>query len=70
MITAIIIDDEAGDRLAVEQMLQTYCPEVQVPAKAADRQGTIISIEKHKTQLRTARYPVKNFGNNFNCKNY
>lgn len=51
MITAIIVDDEAKGRLALQQKLQAYCPQVNILAQAADGAEAIALIEKHKPQL-------------------
>lgn len=51
MITAIIIDDEAKGRLALQQKLEAYCPEVKILAEAKDGEEAIMLIEIHKPQL-------------------
>lgn len=51
MITAIIIDDEAKGRLALQKKLQTYCPNVLVLGEASDGVEALAAIRKHNPQL-------------------
>ncbi|MDV7401734.1 response regulator, partial [Arthrospira platensis SPKY1] len=50
-ITAIIVDDEANARKALANMLEFYCPEVQLIGEVADVQPALKSIKQLQPQL-------------------
>jgi two-component system LytT family response regulator len=50
-ITAIIVDDEANARKALANMLEFYCPEVQLIGEAAAVQPALESIKQLQPQL-------------------
>jgi two-component system, LytTR family, response regulator len=51
MITAIIIDDEAKGRFALQQKLNDYCSAVEIVGQAADGTEGLKLIEKHRPHI-------------------
>lgn len=51
MLTAIIIDDELKGRIALNQKLKDYCPEVQIVGEAGSGAEGIILIEKQTPDI-------------------
>ena len=51
MLRTIIIDDEAHQRLAIERMVNEYCPNLEVVEKADSVQSGLTAINKHKPDL-------------------
>jgi len=51
MLRTIIIDDEAHQRLAIERMVKTYCPKLNVVAQADSVQSGLTAIKEHKPDL-------------------
>lgn len=51
MIKAIIVDDEANSREALQGKLELFCPEVEVEAEAAEVDEAVQALKKHKPDL-------------------
>ena len=51
MLTAIIIDDELKGRIALNQKLKDYCPEVQIVGEAGSGAEGILLIEKQTPDI-------------------
>lgn len=51
MLRTIIIDDEAHQRLAIERMVNNYCPKLRVVSKASSVQSGLTAIKEHKPDL-------------------
>ncbi|MCI5082660.1 MAG: LytTR family DNA-binding domain-containing protein [Saprospiraceae bacterium] len=51
MLKAVIIDDEAQSRMLLNQMLEAYCPEVNVVGMAKDVLSGIKIIQNHHPQI-------------------
>ena len=50
-LTAIIVDDEESSRETLSKMLNKYCPDVQLMAKAENADEAFELIEEHKPDL-------------------
>ncbi len=51
MITAIIVDDEKGARESLAKMVEKYCPQIHIAAKAESMLTALEAIEFHQPQL-------------------
>ncbi|MEL6539111.1 MAG: response regulator, partial [Bacteroidota bacterium] len=50
-ISAILVEDEANARVALLEMLNTFCPEVEVVGEAGSVPEGLSAIERHQPKL-------------------
>ncbi len=51
MINAVIVDDEKGARESLAKMVEKYCPQIHVAAKADSMKTALEAIELHRPDL-------------------
>lgn len=51
MITAIIVDDEVRARSVLRNLIDQFCPEVEIVSECSDVPAAVIEINKHKPDV-------------------